>query len=272
MGKRRIPKILTFLGTHFYLFLLFFSAAACAGGFQPNQSQSSIECHPGSPSNDLIQSPAGLLVSAAFESVDVNFSEPVVFSIFAQNRSQLVIRESITIRLSGMHLPNPLVATMATHETIANFPIQLDVQPGETFCQKFVVGMDTYGKIGTGNYNLYFVEAEDPLDHMNLSGALEINIFAPETIAIDQDLHYRVEIYNPTNNIVLDISVRELHLHFEEFIPALLPGETVLFAPTLSSSQYQNSHMTGVTVMTETLENGSDLASMTIEVEGYFEK
>ncbi len=255
-----------------FLFLLFFPVAAgCALRYQPGQPQSSNECDPGSQPKELIQSPGGLLVSGAFETMDFNYSEPVVFSISAQNPSTQAISEAITIELNGMHLPNPLVATMAAHETIDEYPFHLDVQPGESFCRKFAVGLDTYENIGTGNYNLYFVEAADHLDHMNLSGALAIQIMAPRRIAIDQDLQYQVEIHNPTSNTVFAISVQELHLHFEEFIPALLPGETVTFSYTLPSSQYQNSNVTGVTVMTGTLEFGSDLASTIIEVEGYFD-
>ncbi len=257
----------------FYVILLIFSVAtACGRGIQTNVSESSNPCNPGSQSNEFIKSPGGLLISAEFESIDVNFSEPILFTVFTQNSTHLIIRESITIRLSGYHLPKPFVATFAAHEPIAEYPISLEVQPGETICYNFIVDMDTYLEIGTGNYNLYFVEAEDHLAHMNLSGALEIVIIAPETIGIDQDLDYQVEVHNPTPHIVYDISVNELHRQIEEFIPALLPRETVTFSHTVYSSKYQNTNMTGITVLTETPEYGADMASKIIEVEGFFEE
>ena len=268
-----LPEITRNFSPVFYIVVLFFPfAAACGNGTPASDSESSYECNLGSQSNGLIHSPGGLLISAEFESIDVNFSSPIVLTIFAQNPSHSLIRESITIKLNGMHLPNPLVATLVAHKPVAEYQIDLDVPPGETTCQRVTVEFETYETIGTGNYNLYYVEGEEHLDHMNLSGALEIIIIAPETIAKDQDLPYQVKVHNPTSTTIQDISVRELHRQFEEFIPALLPGDTVTFTHTLSSSEYQNTNMTGVTVMTETSESGSDLASKTIEVEGFFEE
>jgi hypothetical protein len=244
--------------------------SACDTGSLANESN--YGCNHDPQSNELVQSPGGLSVSAEFEQIDVNYSEPIIFTIFAQNHSASFIRESITIRLAGYHLANPLVATMVAHKTITEYPINLEVHPGETICQNFIVDMDTYLEIGTGNYNLYFVEAEDHLAHMNLSGALEIMIIAPESIDIDQNLLFQVKVHNPTHHTINDISVRELHLRFKEFIPALLPGETATFSYTIFSSAYQNTNIIGVTVLTETLENGADLANINIEIEGYFEE
>ncbi len=213
-----------------------------------------------------IQPGRGLSISAEFEATDINFSEPIRFTVTAQNQHDSTIAETITIILLGMPLENPLVATMATHVTVAEFTRTLQVLPGETASHKFIVEMDTYEDVGTGNYTLFFLEAEESLDHAYLSGALEIELIAPKTIHRDQSLPYQVNVHNPTNSLIHHISIRELHQHFEAFIPSLLPGETVTFRHSISPTHYQNSFQTGVTVLTETPRHGTDLASIIIGV------